>query len=118
MKRQQEKEKHKQDTCEAESDDDRSAIGKHRQRLKKTIDEAQIEEHREDEGPSFEVEVDGRSKEDLNHKIKKEESRDCSEQETKLYRSVVMKLNYLAMDRPDLQWAVRRCAKNMSSPTT
>ena len=27
------------------------------------------------------------------------------------------KLNYLAMDRPELQWSVRRCAKSMSSPT-
>ena len=34
-----------------------------------------------------------------------------------MYRSIVMKLNYLAMDRPELQWSVRRCAKNMSSPT-
>ena len=34
-----------------------------------------------------------------------------------MYRSIVMKLNYLAMDRPELQWSVRRCAKSMSSPT-
>ena len=32
------------------------------------------------------------------------------------YRSVVMKMNYIAMDRPGLQWSVRRCAKAMSSP--
>ena len=67
--------------------------------------------------PTFETEVDGRAKEDLNHKLKKEGSRECSLQESKLYRSIVMKLNYLAMDRPELQWSVRRCAKSMSSPT-
>ena len=33
-----------------------------------------------------------------------------------MYRSIVMKLNYLAMDRPDIQWSVRRCAKTMSAP--
>ena len=33
-----------------------------------------------------------------------------------MYRSIVMKLNYLAMDRPELQWPVRRCAKKMAAP--
>ena len=75
-----------------------------------------MEEHTQTECPSFEVEVDGRAKEDLNHKITKEEHRECSLQESKMYRSIVMKLNYLAMDRPELQWSVRRCAKKMSSP--
>ena len=34
------------------------------------------------------------------------------------YRSIVARLNYLAQDRPDIQFAVRECAKEMSSPTS
>ena len=63
------------------------------------------------------MEVDGRTQDELNHKIKKDEHRECSLPEARMYRSIVMKLNYLAMDRPDLQWSVRRCAKAMSSPS-
>ena len=32
-------------------------------------------------------------------------------------RSVVAKGNYLAADRPDIQFAVKECARGMSSPT-
>ena len=38
-------------------------------------------------------------------------SKATTEELKRRYRSVVMKANYLAMDRPDVQWAVRRCAK-------
>ena len=34
-----------------------------------------------------------------------------------IYRSVVAKCNYLAADRPDIQYATKECAKGMSSPT-
>jgi len=34
-----------------------------------------------------------------------------------IYRSVVAKGNYLAADRPDIQFAVKECARGMSSPT-
>jgi hypothetical protein len=33
-----------------------------------------------------------------------------------IYRSVVAKGNYLAADRPDIQFAVKECARGMSSP--
>jgi hypothetical protein len=35
----------------------------------------------------------------------------------RIYRSIVAKLNYLAADRPDLQFSVKECAKGMSNPT-
>ena len=34
----------------------------------------------------------------------------------KKYRSVVARINYLAMDRPDIQWARRECSKSMANP--
>jgi hypothetical protein len=34
-----------------------------------------------------------------------------------IYRSVVAKGNYIAADRPDIQYAVKECARGMSSPT-
>ena len=34
-----------------------------------------------------------------------------------LYRSMVMRLNYLAQDRPDIQFACKELARGMSSPT-
>ena len=34
-----------------------------------------------------------------------------------IYRSVVAKGNYLAADRPDMQFATKECAKGMSAPT-
>jgi len=34
-----------------------------------------------------------------------------------IYRSIVAKANYLAADRPDIQFAVKECAKHMSNPT-
>ena len=35
---------------------------------------------------------------------------------TSLYRSAVARLNYWAVDRPDVPYAVRVCSKSMSSP--
>ena len=32
------------------------------------------------------------------------------------YRSIVARMNYMAMDRPDVQFAIKTCAKAMSSP--
>ena len=37
--------------------------------------------------------------------------------EQRAFRSIAMRMNYLALDRPDLQWAVRRCAKKTSPPS-
>ena len=34
------------------------------------------------------------------------------------YRAIVARLNYLALDLPDIQFAVKEAAKNMSAPTT
>ena len=34
-----------------------------------------------------------------------------------IYRSVVTKNNYLAADRPDIQYATKECARSMSAPT-
>ena len=115
---QQEKEKHMQERYEVERDNDTSAIAKERRKLKNTVDEAHVDDSIGTECPNLEVEVDGRATEELNHKIKPEEYRKCNEKESRMYRSIVMKLNYLAMDRPEVQWSVRRCAKNMSSPNT
>ena len=113
---QQETEKQAQETSEVERDDDMSAIGNERRKLKQVIDKAQVEEDATSEHLAFEIEIDGRATEELNHKIKKQDYTECSLQECKMYRSIVMKLNYLAMDRPELQWSVRRCAKKMVSP--
>ena len=35
---------------------------------------------------------------------------------TSLYRCAVARLKYCAVDRPDMQYAVRVCFKSMSSP--
>ena len=78
---QQEKEKHEQERYDIEHDYDTSLIGQERRKLKETIDEAHVEEHTQTECPSFEVEVDGRATEHLNHKVKKGEHRECSLQE-------------------------------------
>ena len=95
-----------------------------REDLRRRIEEAEeAEEEQENEERKhnnlvgeLEKDIDGRPREEANHKIKRETPRECTEEEHKRYRSVIMKLNYLAVDRPDIQWAVRRCAKNMSSP--
>jgi hypothetical protein len=38
--------------------------------------------------------------------------------ESRVYRSVCMRGNYLAADRPDIQFAAKECARHMSDPTT
>ena len=116
-KAQQEKERHAENKHEYEGDNDQSPIDQKRRELKKQVDTASMEDDEQDVQQRIEVELDGRPKEELNHKTKKEEYGNCSIQEAKIYRSIVMKLNYLAMDRPDIQWSVRRCAKKMTSPT-
>ena len=40
-----------------------------------------------------------------------------SEEKARLYRSTVARLNYWAVDRPDLQHAVRVCSKAAAKPT-
>ena len=52
----------------------------------------------------------------MNHKLKEEEARDCNPEEHKLYGSIVMKMDLLATDRPDIQWSMRTCAKRMPKP--
>ena len=37
--------------------------------------------------------------------------------ETTLYRSMTMRTNYLAQDRPDIQYAGEELARGMSAPT-
>jgi hypothetical protein len=39
-----------------------------------------------------------------------------TQSEAKEYRAVVARLNYMASDRPDIQFAVKEAARNMSSP--
>ena len=36
---------------------------------------------------------------------------------TTQYKSIVARANYLAADRPDIQYAVKKLATNMSKPT-
>ena len=45
-----------------------------------------------------------------------EEDVELSEEDTKLYQSLTMRLGYVSQDRPDLQRAVRELAKGMSRP--
>ena len=46
------------------------------------------------------------------------ESKDefLDEKEAYAYRSLTARLNYLQTDRPDLQYACKECARDMSSP--
>ena len=41
-----------------------------------------------------------------------------SERASEGYRSACMRLGYLALDRPDLQYAAKECARGMSEPIT
>ena len=70
----------------------------------------------EKEENELEADVEGRPREVLDHQDRPRIEEECSPEEATLYRSVVMRMNYLAIDRPDLQWSVRRCAKHMSRP--
>ena len=47
----------------------------------------------------------------------REDSIELSTQDATKYRALAARLNYLAADRTDLQYAVRRCAKRMTQPT-
>ena len=38
--------------------------------------------------------------------------------ESTLYRELAARLNYLAMDRPDIQFATKEVARHMANPTT
>ena len=62
--------------------------------------------------------ANGETKEDKEEGGKDEgtEAEDMTQSEAKEYRAVVARLNYMASDRPDIQFAVKEAARNMSSP--
>ena len=41
----------------------------------------------------------------------------CDPETNSLYKSITARFNYLSMDRPDLQYAVKELCRNMSAPT-
>ena len=54
--------------------------------------------------------------EDDNGKMTEEEERAWKSQDPRKFRSLVARCNYLAGDRPDIQFATRVCASGMSDP--
>ena len=42
---------------------------------------------------------------------------EITESEQKKYRSLVARVNYLAIDRPDLQYAAKQASSKMTSPS-
>ena len=40
-----------------------------------------------------------------------------NEAEATVYRSACMRLSYLVMDRPEMQFAAKECARGMANPT-
>ena len=49
---------------------------------------------------------------------KDDESEPLSAQMCSQYRSLVMRANYLALDRPDIHYSAKELARKMSAPTT
>ena len=118
----QELEKHKEEkedwTLKKESGQ-RSKIEERREDLR-----ARIELAREEAGGTargertFNLEVDGRPSEETNHKIRKEESRECTMEEHKAYRSAVMKMNYLPSPNRFLLEYLPLSARTTFSPSS
>ena len=50
------------------------------------------------------------------HKLGAGEGQELGPEEATRYRALVARLNYLAMDRADIQFAVKESAKRMSTP--
>ena len=49
--------------------------------------------------------------------VTKDGEEKLSEDQASKYKSVVARANYLALDRPESQFATKECAKAMSNPT-
>ena len=60
---QQEKEKQAQENCKHERDNDESQVSQERRRLRKEINNANVEDIDKETQPRFEVDIDGRPKE-------------------------------------------------------
>ena len=92
--------------------------------LEKVLNEAEVEESLKKSLPGSAdnslhraVGTDGRRIEDASGQSQDLDSEELNAEEHSQYRSITMKADYLAMDRPDIQWATRECAKMISSPT-
>ncbi|CAK0856358.1 unnamed protein product [Prorocentrum cordatum] len=53
----------------------------------------------------------------LSQKLTREVERELNEHEAAEYRSACMRLGYLALDRPEVQFAAKECARGMQKPT-
>ncbi|CAK0830057.1 unnamed protein product [Prorocentrum cordatum] len=53
----------------------------------------------------------------LSQKLTPEVERELNEHEAAEYRSACMRLGYLALDRPEVQFAAKECARGMQKPT-
>ena len=49
--------------------------------------------------------------------VGKDDEKKLSEEQMRKFKSVVARANYLALDRPEIQFATKECAKAMSAPT-
>ena len=88
--------------------------------LRKIWEDAEHADHRgQDKYSDFnEVGTDGKFKDDIQKKEDvKAEGESLSPKEQSWYRRCTAIANYLAQDRPGIQWATRHCSKDMSSPT-
>ena len=47
----------------------------------------------------------------------KDEDKELDEEGSHMYKSIVARCNYLAIDRSDIQYAVKECCRGMSKPT-
>ena len=45
------------------------------------------------------------------------EGEPLGQEATKMYRALAARGNYLGPDRPDIQFAIKECCRDMSSPT-
>ena len=52
----------------------------------------------------------------VNEKLEKEGREEISLEGASQYRSLTARANYLAGDRPDIQFSMKQCAKHMSKP--
>ena len=76
--------------------------------MKKVSREDTVDDRAEDQ-EEIGIDIHEISKSDADHT-------DLSPAEAKIYRAVTARLNYLATDRPDIQYAVKEAARCMASP--
>jgi len=50
-------------------------------------------------------------------KVTPETEKEVPEEEATVYRSACMRLGYMALDRPELQFTAKECARGMSTPS-